>query len=104
MIPVSEEYQAIKKDSKPNKKLGFNGQTQDNKQKILGSDYSKVTKQKLIRIYSEIGTEVFGNSRIIEILNCSETTATKYIKLLYEELKITMLVEGAGKGKYKFIV
>lgn len=50
------------------------------------------------------GTEVFGNSRIIEILNCSETTATKYIKLLYEELKITLLVEGAGKGKYKFIV
>lgn len=25
-------------------------------------------------------------------------------KLLYEELKITMLVEGAGKVKYKFIV
>ena len=72
--------------------------------KILGSDYSKVTKQKLIRIYSEIGTEVFGNSRIIEILNCSETTATKYIKLLHEELKITLLVEGAGKGKYKFIL
>lgn len=104
VIPVSEEYQAIKKGSKPKQKLGFDSQTQDIKQKILGSDYSNLTKQKLVRIYSEIGTEVFGNSRIIGILNCSETTATKYIKLLHEELKITLLVEGAGKGKYKFIV
>ena len=32
VIPVSEEYQAIKKGSKPNKNLGFNSQTQDIKQ------------------------------------------------------------------------
>ena len=51
-----------------------------------------------------MGTEVFGNSRVVEILDCSETTATKYINRMYEELRITVMVEGAGKGKYKFIV
>ncbi len=104
VIPVSEEYQTIKSGVKPNKKLGIGGQTQDIKQKILGSDYSNTTKQNLIKIYHEIGTEVFGNSRIVEILNCSETTATKYIKRLYEELEITVMVEGTGKGKYRFLV
>ncbi len=59
VIPVSEEYQAIKNETKPNKKLGIEGQTQDIKQKILGSAYSKATKRNLIRIYDEIGSEVF---------------------------------------------
>ena len=39
VIPVSEEYKAIKAGTKPNKKLGIEGQTQDMKQKILGSGY-----------------------------------------------------------------
>lgn len=104
VIPVSEEYKAIKAGTKPNKKLGIEGQTQDMKQKILGSGYSRATKQNIIRIYDEVGTEVFGNSRIIEILGCSETTATKYINRMYAELKITAMVEGVGKGKYRFIV
>lgn len=69
----------------------------------MGSGYTRATKQNLIRIYEEVGTEVFGNSRIVEILDCSETTATKYINRMYEELQITVMVEGAGKGKYRFI-
>jgi predicted HTH transcriptional regulator len=104
VIPVNEEYKAIKKETKPNKKIGIEGQTQDIKQKILCSDYSRATKQNLIKIYDKIGTEVFGNSRIVEILNCSETTATNYINRMYDELKITVIVEGVGKGKYKFLV
>ena len=48
-----------------------------------------------------IGTEVFGNSRIVEILGCSEVTATSYIKKMENELKIIVPVEGMGKGKYK---
>lgn len=104
VIPVFEEYKAIKEGAKPNKKLGIEGQTKDVKQKIWGSGYSRATKQNIIRIYDEVGTEVFGNSRIVEILGCSETTATKYINRMYEELQITVMVEGAGKGKYKFIV
>ena len=57
-----------------------------------------------MRIYDQVGTEVFGNSRIVEILGCSETTATKYISRMYEKLQIIVKAEGAGKGKYKFIV
>lgn len=84
-------------------KLGIESQSQDIKQKILESGYSKTTKQNLITIYNEIGTEVFGNSGIVKILGCSETTATNYINRMYEELQITAMVEGMGKGKYKFI-
>ena len=104
VIPVCEEYKVIKEGTKPNKKIGIEGQTQDIKQKILGSGYSRATKQNIIRIYEEVGTEIFGNSRIVEILDCSETTATTYINRMYEELQITVMVEGAGKGKYRFIV
>ena len=39
------------------------------------------------------GKEIFGNSRIVEMLDCSETTATKYINRMYEQLKITVVVE-----------
>ena len=49
-----------------------------------------------------LGSEVFGNSKASEILDCSETTATKYIKRMSEELKIIAKVEWARKGKYRF--
>ena len=55
-----------------------------------------------MRLYEELGSEVFGNSRIMGILGCSEASATKYIKRMHEELQIIVRVEGAGKGKYKF--
>ena len=59
VIPVSEEYKAIKAGTKPNKKLGIEGQTQDIKQKILGSDYTRVTKKNIIRIYDEVEISFF---------------------------------------------
>ena len=49
-----------------------------------------------------LGSEVFGNSKASEILYCSETTATKYIKRMSEELKIIAKVEWARKGKCRF--
>ena len=56
----------------------------------------------MIHIYEQFGTEVFGNSKIVEILQCSETTATSYIKKMCDELHIINVVEGNGKGKYMF--
>ena len=50
----------------------------------------------------QLGTEVFGNSKIVEVLGCSETTATSYIKRMCDELHIIYAVEGSGKGKYVF--
>lgn len=103
VIPVNEEYYEIKNGTKPKKNVWIENETKDFKDKILDSEYTKKIKQNILTIYEEIGTEVFGNSRVVEILNCSEVTATSYLKRMEEELKIIIPVEGKGKGKYRFI-
>ncbi len=104
VIPVNEEYYEIKNGTKPKKKVWIANETKDFKQKILDSGYTKIIKQNILKLNEEIGTEVFGNSRVVEILGCSEVTATSYLKRMEDELKITVPVEGMGKGKYKFSV
>ena len=74
------------------------------KQKILDSGYTKKIKQNILKLYEEMGTEVFGNSRVVETLVCLEVTATSYLKRIEEGLKIIVPVEGMGKGKYRFCV
>lgn len=103
VIPVNEEYLEIKNDMKPGKKVGIKSEIQEIKQIIIDSRYSSSTKRKLLQIYEQLGTEVFGNSKIVEVLGCSEPTATSYIKRLYDELHIIHAVEGSGKGKYIFL-
>ena len=56
----------------------------------------------MIQIYEQLSTEVLGNSKIVEVLGCSEVTATSYIKKMCDELHILHAVEGSGKGKYIF--
>lgn len=68
----------------------------------MDSGYSKTIKQNLLRVYEEVHNEVFGNSRIVQVLNCSEVTATSYIKRMIE-LEIIAEISGQGKGKYRFI-
>lgn len=104
VIPVNEEYYEIKNGTKPKKKVWIENETKDFKQKILDSGYTKKIKQNIMKLNEEIGTEVFGNSRVVEILGCSEVTATSYLKRMEDELKIIVPVEGMGKGKYKFSV
>lgn len=94
----------IKNGTKPKKKVWIENETKDFKQKILDSGYTKKIKQNILKLYEEIGTEIFGNSRVVEILGCSEVTATSYLKRMEDELKIIVPVEGMGKGKYKFSV
>ena len=60
------------------------------RRKNLDSEYSKTIKQNILKIYEEVGTEVFGNSRVVEILGCSEVTATAYLKRMENDLKITV--------------
>ena len=102
VIPVNEEYYEIKTSGKSKKEVGIESETQVFKEKILTSRYSDVIKQNMIKLREKIGMQVFGNSRIIEILECSEATATTYIKRMSVELGIIVPVEGMGKGKYKF--
>ena len=92
VIPVNEDYYEIKHGAKPKKNVWIESETKDIKQKILDSKYSKKIKQNTLKIYEEVGTEVFGNSRVVEILGCSEVTATAYLKRMEKELKITIAV------------
>lgn len=103
VIPVNEKYRQMKNDVNPRKKLGFEDETQEIKSIIINSKYSKTSKSRMIKIYESVGNEVFGNQRITEILKCSETTATSYIKKMGQGLKVIVPVEGKGKGKYRFI-
>ena len=68
----------------------------------MESDYSHLIKDRLLRISDSLGDEVFGNSKVAQMLGCSETTATSYIKKMHEELHIISPVDGMGKGKYIF--
>ena len=80
VIPVNEEYFNAKIGSNPKKSLWIEAESKEIKDKILNSGYSKTIKQNLLRIYEEVRNEVFGNSRIVQTINCSEVTATSYIK------------------------
>ena len=102
VIPVNEEYYEIKHGSKLGEKLHIGNGIKDYKVKITNSRYSSMVKQNLIKLYEKIGAEIFGNSRIVEILGCSEVTATAYMKRMKEELKIIVPVNKIGKGKYRF--
>ena len=86
----------------PKKKLWIETESKEIKDKISNSGYSKTIKQNLLRIYEEVRSEVFGNARIVQTINCSEVTATSYIKRMIE-LGIITDISGQGKGKYRFI-
>lgn len=103
VIPVNEEYYAIKQGIKPQKKQGIEHETQVLKIKVKESGYSQKIKNNIMLLYNTIGTEIFGNARIMDILACSESTATAYIKKMNKELEIIVSVEGNGKGKYRFM-
>ena len=104
VIPVNEEYYEIKTGAKPRKNTQIESETMKFKTKIGDSSYSRTIKQNILKLNEEIGNEVFGNSRVSQILDCSESTATDYIKRMCNELKIIAPVEGMGKGKYKFLM
>ena len=103
VIPVNEEYYEIKNGSKPKKKVWIERETKDFNIKILDSNFSNTIKKNVIKLHETIGMGIFGNSRIVEILGCSEVTATSYIKRMKNELEIIVPVEGMGKGKYRFL-
>lgn len=106
VIPVCEKYLEVKQGANPKKlgiEVGIVSETKAIKTRIMNSGYSSGTKSKMIALFEAIGIEeVFGNARVKEILQCSETTATSYIRKMCDGIKIIAKVEGMGKGKYKF--
>lgn len=103
VLPVNEEYFAIKNGGNPQIKQGIEHETLVLKAKVKDSGYTQKIKDNIMLLYNTIGSEVFGNARVMEILNCSESTATTYIKRMNNEIEIIAHVEGQGKGKYKFL-
>jgi len=103
VIPVNEEYLQIKNGGTFGKTPEIEIQTQEVKQKILKSALSENVKHNMITVYEKTFGGVFGNSDVRNILQCSKTTATTYIKKMLKELEIIKPVEGTGKGKYRFI-
>lgn len=103
VIPANEEYLEIKNEFNLEKKQDIKSESSVIKNIIMESNYAEKKKHNLIVLYENLQTEVFGNSRVAEVLNCSSTTATSYIKIMFEELKIIVLVGGHGKSKYTFI-
>ena len=102
VIPVNEEYLAIKGGSKLEKKMEINFETQVCKEKILHSNYSSKVKRNLLTLYDNLQSTVFGNADVMRILGCSESTATFYLKKLHDELELAAVIHGQGKGKYHF--
>lgn len=102
VIPVNEEYLLVKREPVPVKKIAINSETHIIKEKIMESGYSDKVKSNLLNIYSNFQSMVFANSDIKRILNCSETTATDYLKKLNNELGLIVAVSGMGKGRYRF--
>ncbi len=102
VIPVNEEFFEIKNGSKPKSSLSIEHESQVVGETIRNAKYSNQVIGNLMKIYDKVGEEIFGNSKVVEILGCSETTATTYIKILSTELNLIYPVSGHGKGKYIF--
>ena len=70
---------------------------------IQKMNYKEPTPTNLMRVYDAIDTsQVFGSSEIVEILDCSSSTAREVIKKL-KDMQTVVVVKGQGKGKVRFL-
>lgn len=71
---------------------------------VIKLEYTKKTKTKILRLYSEYGqTKDFGRREIAKIFNVSFFSAGELIR----KMKKANLIEGVsghGKGRYKFLI
>ena len=103
VIPCSSQYLELigKKMRVENQKLGVDRLKLRIQDKISKSSYSNSVKNNLDRIVIEFYGTVFGPRNIIELLDCSNNTATAYISKL-QEIDLIEKVTGLGKSRYKF--
>ena len=102
VIPANEEYLKIKYGDDSSKTIKQH-ENKDIKEIILSSNCSSNTKHNIIKLFNELRFEVFGNSMIAKTLDCSEVTATSYVKQMRDQMHIIEAVKGVGKGKYVFV-
>ena len=71
------------------------------KSAIKEKNYKEPTQRNLIQVYELIdGNQIFGTREIVEILNCSSSTAREIMSKL-REMKVVCEIKGKGKGKYR---
>lgn len=104
VIPVNEEYRTIKSGAnkymqEPSTEYGVRSCSKA----IESSKHSSNVRKNLSQICSTFQDSVFGNSDIANEVQCSDTTATSYIKILRDELRLIVPVTGEGKGKFRFV-
>ena len=72
------------------------------KSAIKEKNYKEPTQRNLVQVYELIdGNQIFGTREIVEILNCSSSTAREIMSKL-REMKVVCEIKGKGKGKYRF--
>lgn len=75
-------------------------QTAGIEQRLENAKLNTPTKKKLFAIIQGVSGEVFGASKVMELIGCRPTAATSLIKKLLS-LEIIKPVTGHGKGKYR---
>ena len=68
---------------------------------IMNSSYSLNVKNNMDKIYIALSNTIFSPKDLIELLDISPNTATKYISK-FKELDLLEKVEGIGQSKFKF--
>lgn len=72
------------------------------KSAIKEKNYKEPTQRNIVQVYELIdGNQIFGTREIVEILNCSSSTAREIMSKL-REMKVVREIKGKGKGKYRF--
>ena len=73
------------------------------KSAIKEKKYKEPTQRNIFQVYELIdGNQIFGTREIVEILNCSPSTARELMSKL-REMKVVCEIKGKGKGKYRFV-
>lgn len=71
---------------------------------IQGTNYKEATPTNLMLVYEAIEmNQVFGASKIMNILDCSSSTAREMIKKL-KDMKVVVEVKGQGKATRPFLI
>ena len=103
VIQCSSQYLELigKKLGIGNQKLGIDSTKLRIQEKISQLNYAKSIKNNLDKIIIEFYDSIFGPKNIMELLDCSNNTATSYINILLE-IDLIEKVSGLGKSRYKF--
>ena len=96
----NQEYKLAKVRTE-DKKVRTEGKKVRTENIIMNSSYSLNVKNNMDKIYIALSNTIFSPKDLIELLDISPNTATKYISK-FKELDLLEKVEGIGQSKFKF--